>query len=97
MEAVTPENTRKHPFRVSPDSHKTPENTLSPFRGRVESGVGIGPGVWLHAHLLQERAHMQSTDLPLRQNSCRLHRSTPGGGDEGRTWHDTDRYSRTER
>jgi len=47
MEAVTPENTRKHPFRVSPDSLRTPENTLSPFRGRVKTGVGTGPGVWV--------------------------------------------------
>jgi hypothetical protein len=52
MEAVTPENTRKHPFRVSPDSLRTPENTLSPFRGRVKTGVGTGPGVLLVPYLL---------------------------------------------
>ena len=25
---------------------------------------------------------MKDLDFPLRQNSCRLHRSTPGGGDD---------------
>jgi len=59
MEAVTPENTRKHPFRVSPDSHKTPENTLSPFRGRVESGVGTGPGVWLQNLSLEQNQNLE--------------------------------------
>ena len=35
--------------------------------------------------------------LPPLQNNCRLHRPTPGGGDEGRTWLDTGRHSRTRR
>ena len=35
--------------------------------------------------------------LPLRQNSCRPNRTkNPGGGDERRKWHDTDKYSKTE-
>ncbi len=32
---------------------------------------------------------------PPRHNSCRLHRTRPGGGDEGRECRDTDEHSRT--
>ena len=36
--------------------------------------------------------------VPPRHNTCRLYRSkNPGVGDEGYTWHVTDRHSRTER
>jgi len=46
---------------------------------------------------LSEPAFEHQYGTPLCQTSCRLDRIKTPGGAEGRTWHDTDRSSKTRR
>ena len=71
------------------------------------TSVAGGEGYWVNAKTpftvalptgtMIDSASFKNLGPPPRHNTCRLYRSkNPGVGDEGNTWHVTDRHSRTE-
>jgi hypothetical protein len=94
-------------FNMASDKHN-PESLY--YLGLMDwKGLGLSHpdqanamDLWKKAAKMGEKRAIEAVNLgrppPPRHNTCRLYRSkNPGVGDEGNTWHVTDRHSRTER
>src|ERR1035437_5656216 len=80
------------PGRTTFESWATMERTDQPGVIHAAGGATI---IWVDFPKQKAKA---LPDCPPRHNSCRLHRTkNPGAAMKDRSWHDTDKHSRTER